>query len=482
MKLYQKLVLPLSVALLMLLTPCEAKVISGSALLAVDAKQAKADMEEIALAFAKREALESAAVYINSLTQTHSGVVNRDEVSTFVKGIAKLKPGSVKKKYEKSNDGTQILHLKADFDIDEKEVEAMIARYQYDENVIWKYQRDVERFNSLLLKYEYLLRKQRRVEDHKNVDVLSKQEKNEIIEKLNTRVWPKVSEVCTLCVKYLQNGRYKEAIAVADLLILHEKQWIAEFGNADQYINEATGKTYAWRAQALYALERYEEANHDIDQSLRYYPNNYLPLLLKVEYLTYHGEEDKTLPYVQKMAVVDPVAGNGELAQLYAKRGEFSLAHQAIDKSIAEESNQQSENHLIRLAVNYSIKAEIFEKERNFQEALNCYSKGISICPSYGMTYFNRGVLYEKLQKGPEALADFSKAIELLEDLPLPLDLQHYQTRYLAKAYYNRAVMHSHLEHWRECLQDVNKAIELFPDGGNFYALRRKAESKLKAG
>lgn len=477
MKFFGKTIIAFSIAILMG-SICEGKVITGQALLAVDAKQTKAELEEIALAYAKREALESAAVYIGSVSRTHMGVVDRDTVSTFVKGMARLKPDTLKKNYVTAPDGENVLHLQAAFDIDEKKVENMIEQYQHDKNVVWKFQQDLERFDSLLLKYEYLLRKQKRVARNKDVNVLSRQEKDEILRKLNTLKWKEVAEVCNLCVSYLKSQRFKEAVAVADLLIEYETKWINQYGDADKYLIENTGKTYAWRAQALYALERFDEADQDIEKSIEIYPENFLPINLKLDRLDKLGCKEEKIPYIELMRKVDPVTAEFELAQLYRTLKKYDLAYQAIERCILEESKDNGENHLLRMSSAYCEKAALCIDQNKLQEALSCFNQAISIYPYASSTYFGRGCLYEILQNADGALRDFTKAIEL--NTNTDSYNWHNQTRWLAKCYYNRAAIYSHLEKWQECLQDVNKAIELYPDQGHFFVLKREAEEKLR--
>lgn len=465
----------LSIALLVV-NVCEAKVITGQAMLAVDAKQTKANLEEIALAYAKREALETAAVYINSVTQTHMSVVKRDTVTTFVKGVARLKPETLKKRYEITTDGEQVLHLQAAFDIDENEVENMIERYQHDKNVILQYQQDLERFDSLLLKYEYLLRKQKRVVENSNVNALSTDERKRIIAKLNTGRGSELNEVCNLCVAYLRSGKYREVVSIIDLLIPVGLKFVEI--DTGQGSKMTMSNVYAWRAQALYALERFEEADQDIEESLKLNPENFLPISLKLDRLDKLGAKEEKIPYIELMKKVDPVVGSFELAQLYRALKKYDLAYQAIEQCILDESKKNSENHVVRMSSAYCEKADILIAQNRLQEALNCYNKAITICPYDSMAYYGRGVLYEMLQNANGALYDFTKAIELNSNTVL--DFRHNQTRWLAKCYYNRAAIYSHIEKWQECLQDVNKAIELYPDQGAFFVLKRQAEEKLR--
>ena len=108
-----------------------------------------------------------------------------------------------------------------------------------------------------------------------------------------------IVEVCDTCVTYLKTQRFKESIAVANLLIQYEIEWLSELGDTNKDVIETTGKTYAWRAQALYALERFEEADRDIDESLRLYPENFLPISLKLDRLDKLGCKEEKIPYIK---------------------------------------------------------------------------------------------------------------------------------------------------------------------------------------
>ena len=49
----------------------------------------------------------------------------------------------------------------------------------------------------------------------------------------------------------------------------------------------------------------------------------------------------------------------------------------------------------------------------NIQEASECYDKAIEADPRYAASYFNKGVLLDKLQEHEEALTALEKAISV---------------------------------------------------------------------
>src|ERR1043165_4193932 len=55
--------------------------------------------------------------------------------------------------------------------------------------------------------------------------------------------------------------------------------------------------------------------------------------------------------------------------------------------------------------------AEKFEKQKNFEGAIENYSKAIELDPKMDRAYVSRAVCYENLNKKEEAIEDYKKAI-----------------------------------------------------------------------
>ncbi|MFM6914039.1 MAG: tetratricopeptide repeat protein, partial [Aquirufa sp.] len=51
-------------------------------------------------------------------------------------------------------------------------------------------------------------------------------------------------------------------------------------------------------------------------------------------------------------------------------------------------------------------------KEKEYSEAIKWYTEAIEKRPDFSDAYYNRGLVYQILEKNDEALADFSKATE----------------------------------------------------------------------
>jgi tetratricopeptide (TPR) repeat protein len=61
----------------------------------------------------------------------------------------------------------------------------------------------------------------------------------------------------------------------------------------------------------------------------------------------------------------------------------------------------------------YYNKANILCAQRDYQEAVNCYTKAIRIDPDFAEAYFNRGLTYVYTGENEKGLNDLSKAGEL---------------------------------------------------------------------
>lgn len=104
---------------------------------------------------------------------------------------------------------------------------------------------------------------------------------------------------------------------------------------------------------------------------------------------------------------------------------------------------------------------------KNYPEALADYSKAIELNPTHLDAYLKRGTLrYKVLKQYQEALTDFDKAIELNPDCAL--------------AYLHRGIVKCHLLKFDIALPDFDKAVELDPNDERVYYNRGKNKYMLK--
>ena len=104
--------------------------------------------------------------------------------------------------------------------------------------------------------------------------------------------------------------------------------------------------------------------------------------------------------------------------------------------------------------------------KEDYSTALNYFTEAINFNDEpFAGDFYNRGLTYYNLEKYNEAIADYSKAIELKPDY--------------ADAYINRGNAYCNLNKYDEALADYNKAIDLKPDDVDAYCNRGSIYGKL---
>ena len=86
----------------------------------------------------------------------------------------------------------------------------------------------------------------------------------------------------------------------------------------------------------------------------------------------------------------------------------------------------------------------------NHQSAIEYFTQTIALNPNDATAYYNRGVLYGKLDEPSSAISDFTQAIDL--------------NPALAVAYYNRGVSYTALNDYLSAISDYTQAIALNPN------------------
>ena len=72
----------------------------------------------------------------------------------------------------------------------------------------------------------------------------------------------------------------------------------------------------------------------------------------------------------------------------------------------------------MELAEEWNEKGKAYVKEKNFKEALFCYSKAIDLNPNEQKYYANRSLMHYNLNDFAQAKIDAEKAIELDPNIP----------------------------------------------------------------
>ena len=103
---------------------------------------------------------------------------------------------------------------------------------------------------------------------------------------------------------------------------------------------------------------------------------------------------------------------------------------------------------------------------KDYQSAIEDYTKAIEVEPSYGEAYYKRGFVMHSLQHFLEAITDYSKAIEIYPNY--------------ASAYYCRGNVKSTLQDYKGAIVDYTKVIELDKHWESAYKNRGIAKYQLR--
>ena len=99
------------------------------------------------------------------------------------------------------------------------------------------------------------------------------------------------------------------------------------------------------------------------------------------------------------------------------------------------------------LCRSYYNRGTVYYEKGEYDEAILCFDKAISLKPRFAEAYCSRGTAYYQKGEYDQAILDFNKAIE--------------RNPKLAEAYYNRAVVYYHKQEYDKAWEDVQKARNL---------------------
>ena len=166
------------------------------------------------------------------------------------------------------------------------------------------------------------------------------------------------------------------------------------------------------------------------------------------------------------------------------KKSEFERRREAFEKSWAAkgwnetiklgdalrqdfpEKFQDIPRLITRLSSAYYNRGKEHENRGKFDDAIAEYTRAIEIKDDFFEAYRNRGMAYYRNGNYENAKADFDKAIEIK-----PND---------AVAYENRANVYLKMEDYNNAIDDFDKAIEIGPHDPLIYHDRAEAVGRLE--
>ena len=133
--------------------------------------------------------------------------------------------------------------------------------------------------------------------------------------------------------------------------------------------------------------------------------------------------------------------------------------------SPAATSSQTPSIQSVKTAQDWYKQAFKKENGKDYQGAIEDYTKAIELKPDFAEAYINRGISRRNLSDYKGAIEDYTKAIELRPDF--------------AEAYKNRGYSRLKLSDYKGAIEDYTKAIEFKPDYALAYNNRGASRSNL---
>ncbi len=130
------------------------------------------------------------------------------------------------------------------------------------------------------------------------------------------------------------------------------------------------------------------------------------------------------------------------------------------------------------LMMTYIVRGEIYHKLWKIRSAIEDYSRAIEIgeelynrypddkeiANSLAMAYYNRGIAYYNLREYYRAIEDYNRAIEIRQKLHNLYPNDKEIANDLAMAYYNRGIAYYNLGKYEMAIEDYNRAIEIWEE------------------
>jgi len=201
---------------------------------------------------------------------------------------------------------------------------------------------------------------------------------------------------------------------------------------------------------------------------------NYCLKRLKVVDKKYKSAEDfnRSDPVAEKAANVDVMTFMKEMEQTDRKLRGTATANGSNE--IFTNSNKENESgnndfvaqlQLKNTAENERLKGNEFMKSREYDAAVECYTKSIEIFPDEAASYSNRAMAYLKLKKYGSCIDDAERALEIQPD-------------YL-KAYHRRGKACLASGKYEEAIEDFQYILAKEPDNNDINASLMEARRKV---
>ncbi|MBU4343974.1 MAG: tetratricopeptide repeat protein [Desulfobacteraceae bacterium] len=340
--------------------------------------QSPDDARIAAFAKAKREALEQAGIYLESLTIVKNSVLEKDEIFALTAGV--LKAEIVSQKNYATADAFGIV-IVAKVDVDTSILEERVSKLLKDRTLLKKYQDAQEREKDLLVKIKSLEEKDKKLQGS-----FSNEDKDRLKEEFRkTSNQLTATELNEKALALWDNGFYTDVIKAIEYL----KDAIRldpDYGEAYNNI----GMAYDSKGEYDRAIEYYQKA---LEIGIKKLGPEHPSVATRYNNigLAYNskGEYDRAIEYLQKALKIDikklgPEHPNvavvyNNIGEAYRSKGEYDRAIEYYQKSLKINLKKLGPEHP-DTAINYNNIGSAYHYKGEYDRAIGYFQKALKIC------------------------------------------------------------------------------------------------------
>ena len=387
---------------------------------------------------AKREVLEKAGTYLESIKIVEKGRLTKDQILALASGV--LKTEIISQKNYMTGEGFGIV-IKARVKVDTNVLEERVKKRMADRTAMEQLTAVRKREKELLAKVERLEEVNRRLAKKKETQAVKKQKRE-------------------LKKDFQQTTKGFDAVALNDRTAdLWKDEEYSDPKKAIELLNKAIqldpgyARSYGNRGNAYANLKQYDRAFQDYDRAIELDPGFVWAYVSRgVAYIKLN-QPIRAIQDMNRVIELEPGEARSYFARsvAYIKLKQYARAIQDYDKAIGLAPGD---------AMAYLMRGVAYFRLNQPIRAIQDYDKAIGLAPGFSESYRYRGTAYFRLRQPTKALQDFDKAIELD-----PGNANYYNYR---------GVMYMAIQKISRGCADLKKACEL----GNCYGL----ESYIKKG
>jgi tetratricopeptide (TPR) repeat protein len=423
----------------------------------------------------KREVLDQAGTYLESLTVVRDNAVEKDEIQALAAGVLKAEIISQENYHTKDTFG---IIIKARVEVDTSILEDRIKNLLQDRPHLERYKANQERERDLLarigelesenqklktLPYEDQEPKRRNLKEEfrattKGLSAIELNEKALALWKDGIMTNPdKALEYLSQAI--VLNPNYVDAYAFRGFtwhMMGDYDRAVADCSVAIG-LDPTSAAAYHYRALVWFNKGSYDHALADLNKAMGLKPEKAIDYAMRGVVWLKKGNYDHAFADVNMAIDLNP-----RYAEAYASRGLVWHGKGDYDCAITDYNKAIDLNSKYGGAyVFFTLRGHAWRDKRNYDRAITDYNRAIDLNPRHADAYAGRGFALNEKGNYEQAIADLSKAIDL--------NPRH------AGAYRSRGETWISKEDYDHALADLNKAIELDPQHSHAYSLRGMA-------